>query len=247
MVADMIEPCGYLADIGCDHGFMALYLINNKIIDRALCTDINEGPLKRAKEHIEAAGYSDCVDTLLSDGLHNITKDFRKIDASVICGMGGLMGVKILFDRNDLFEKMDYIYLQLQSDLNLVRLYLFYFGYEIVSENVVFEDGKFYTAMKIKHVKEKINGFSNLDEVVSFLRKKDSELTVEEAVEFYYPYYEDTDGKVFEDFLLFMIDKYENVKNGMNEKSNNYSEVIRELNIMKEAYSRYFLKNVMKR
>ncbi len=234
MVADMIEVSDCHADIGCDHGFMALYLMNNNRINKAICTDINAGPLERAKEHIEKDGYSDKIKTILTDGLHNIDESFPHITSATICGMGGLMGVKILFDREDLFKKMEHFYLQLQSDLNLVRMYLEIAGYDIEEENVTKEEGKYYTAMKVKPYKEGLK-FTSLDELVEYLKKEVNILSIEEAVKYYYPFYESMDKEAYEDFLNFMIDKYEKVIGQMKEDSNNYSEVYRELEIMKKA------------
>lgn len=240
MVADMVEKSECHADIGCDHGFMALYLMNNNVINQAVCTDINAGPLERAKEHINKDGYSDRIITVLTDGLHNIDDTYPSITSATICGMGGLMGVKIMFDREDLFKKMDYIYLQLQSDLMLVRMFLEISGYEIVKEDVTEEEGKYYTAMKVKPVPGNDTVvFDDLDKLIIYLREKVAELPVKEAVNYYYPFYKAMNTEAYESFLTFMIEKYENVIAQMKETSNNYKEVSRELEIMKLAYGNY--------
>lgn len=233
MVADMVEPSKCHADIGCDHGFMALYLINNQIIEHAICTDINEGPLQRAKEHIEAEGYSEKIDVLLSDGLHKIEDSYPHITSATICGMGGLMGVKIMYDRLDLFKKMDYIYLQLQSDLELVRMYLDISGYEILTENIVNEEGKFYTAMKVRPNGQEAIGFDSLDELVISLRERIAALKIQDACKYYYPMYSDMNVNEYKNFLTFMINKYEKVLGYMQESSNGYDDVVRNLEIMK--------------
>lgn len=233
MVADMIEPSKCHADIGCDHGFMALYLINNQIIEHAICTDINEGPLQRAKEHIEAEGYSEKIDVLLSDGLHKINDSHPHISSATICGMGGLMGVKIMYDREDLFKKMDYIYLQLQSDLELVRMYLDIAGYDIVTENIVNEEGKYYTAMKVKPNGNEAIVCDSLDELVIVLRKRVSDLKIQDAYKYFYPMYPDMNLMEYKNFLQFMINKYEKVLGFMQETSNGYEDVVKNLEIMK--------------
>lgn len=129
---------------------------------------------------------------------------------------------------------MEHFYLQLQSDLNLVRMYLEIAGYDIEEENVTKEEGKYYTAMKVKPYKEGLK-FTSLDELVEYLKKEVNILSIDEAVKYYYPFYESMDKEAYEDFLNFMIDKYEKVIGQMKEDSNNYSEVYRELEIMKKA------------
>ena len=124
-------------------------MLSSGKVKKALCTDINDGPLKRAKEHIKEYGLEDKISTLLSDGLLSIVNDKDlfgsgkyNFDSACICGMGGLMGIKIIFEADEYFRKMNVFYIQLQSDLELVRLFLDKFGYEILFEDLVFEEGK---------------------------------------------------------------------------------------------------------
>ena len=140
-VANLVEPAAFLVDIGCDHGFMAIDLVKSGKVKKALCTDINEGPLKRAKDHIKEYGLEKEIDTCLSDGLISLKEDFDKynFDSCTICGMGGLMGVKIIFEADEFFRRMNCFYLQLQSDIELVRIFLEKSGYEIFFEYMEFE------------------------------------------------------------------------------------------------------------
>ena len=69
MVADMVSKGNVLADIGCDHGFVSIYLLENGICPKVIAMDVNEGPLLRAKEHIEERGLSSYIDVRLSDGM----------------------------------------------------------------------------------------------------------------------------------------------------------------------------------
>ena len=158
-VENLIEPAAFLVDIGCDHGFLAIDLIKSGKVKKALCTDIKEGPLMRAKEHIEEYGLDEQIKTLLSDGLLTLvdnkskfTPEEMNFDTACICGMGGLMGIKIIFEADEFFRKMDCFYLQLQSDLDLVRLFLGFFGYKILFEDMVYEEGKYYTVLKVKNI-----------------------------------------------------------------------------------------------
>ena len=51
-IAEMVGECESMADIGTDHGYIPIYLIEQKKVKRALAMDVKEGPLERAKEHI---------------------------------------------------------------------------------------------------------------------------------------------------------------------------------------------------
>ena len=69
MTASMVERGSIVADVGCDHGYTAIYLVQNGICPRVLAMDVNEGPLARARDHIREAGLSAYIETRLSDGL----------------------------------------------------------------------------------------------------------------------------------------------------------------------------------
>ena len=69
-----------LADIGTDHAYLPIYLVENKIADRAVAADINEGPIERARVNIELAGLSDSIDTVCTDGLCGLVRDEEILD-----------------------------------------------------------------------------------------------------------------------------------------------------------------------
>ncbi|MDE7059206.1 MAG: class I SAM-dependent methyltransferase, partial [Lachnospiraceae bacterium] len=93
-LASLVTEENRLADIGTDHGYIPIYLIQQKKIQSALAMDINSGPLSRAKEHIEASGLTTYIETRLSDGLCKLEAD--EADTVLIAGMGGMLMVSIL-------------------------------------------------------------------------------------------------------------------------------------------------------
>ena len=68
-VADMVTPGGRIADIGTDHGYVPIYLVEQNKTDHAIAMDVRKGPLARAGENIVRFGCSDRIETRLSDGL----------------------------------------------------------------------------------------------------------------------------------------------------------------------------------
>ena len=81
-----VHPGDRVADVGCDHGYLGIYLIKNNIASHVIASDINEGPLNAAVFNSEKFGVRDKMQFFLSDGVRNIPRDF---DTRVCCGMGG--------------------------------------------------------------------------------------------------------------------------------------------------------------
>ena len=241
-VASQVEPAAFLADIGCDHGFLAISLVKSGKIKKAFCSDINEGPLKRASEHIKEFCLEDKISTCLSDGLLSIKDkyDDYPFDTAVICGMGGLMGVKIIHEADEFFRRMNVFYIQIQSDIELVRIYLKRSGYQILFEDMVLEDGKYYTVMKVKNVSGEgdITKIS-FDEVPAILKESYEKTDVKDCLDLKYPFYEGMDKKTYESFLLFLINKYETIKSYLPDDSDRLPVINKELEIMNEAYNRF--------
>ena len=69
MIASFVEPGNRLADIGTDHGYVPIYLVQTGRVPSALAMDVRKGPLLRAEEHIREAGLSGRIQTRVSDGL----------------------------------------------------------------------------------------------------------------------------------------------------------------------------------
>lgn len=155
-VADLLDCHEAIADIGCDHGFVSIYLIESKKASKVLAMDVNKGPLERAMEHINEKQLSTYIETRLSDGAKAIgfveDEDGTvkiEVQAALIAGMGGRLMIRILQDSIDKFTKMDEFVLQPQSEIPKVRQYIRDMGYYIEKENMILEDGKYYPMMKV--------------------------------------------------------------------------------------------------
>lgn len=144
-VAHLVPKGVTACDIGCDHGFVAIYLVEEKICPKVVAMDINKGPLLRAKEHIESVSLSTYIDTRLSDGLEKLGPG--EAECMIAAGMGGRLIVKILSDYPEKVKELRYFVLQPQSELSFVRRYLREQGFKIRKEDMVLEDGKFYPMM----------------------------------------------------------------------------------------------------
>lgn len=155
-IADMVTAGNRVCDVGCDHGFVPIYLIKQGISPKVIAMDVNEGPLRRARKHIEEYGVGAYIETRLSDGL----RSFREGEAdSLICaGMGGRLMMRILQEDTGKTASFKEMILQPQSELQQFRCFLRCQGYLIVDENMIEEDGKFYPMMRaVKGEKESRN------------------------------------------------------------------------------------------
>jgi tRNA (adenine22-N1)-methyltransferase len=145
----MVKNGSRVADVGCDHGFVPIYLVENGICSHVLAMDVRSGPLAGAQEHIREHGLEDYIETRLSDGL----KMYRKGEAdTMICaGMGGRLMLKILSDAGDKIKDFHEMILQPQSELYEFRMSIRRMGLRIKDENMVYEGGKYYFLMKVVH------------------------------------------------------------------------------------------------
>ena len=144
-IINMIRPCTLLADIGCDHGYVCIEAVRGGKALSALACDVKEGPLSIAADNIRAAGLSDRIRTVLSDGFEAIDA-VQAPDCAVITGLGGILMKRILTKAPTLKQMV----LGPQSDQDLVRHYVLdEMGCIITRELTVLDEGKYYTLMDV--------------------------------------------------------------------------------------------------
>ena len=151
-IAGMVTCGNRLADVGCDHGYLSIYLVGEKKVPSAIAMDVRPGPLSRARENITRYGLEDYIETRLSDGLAKLEPG--EGDTLVIAGMDGPLMERLLNDGAKVRVGFQELILQPQSDLPHFRHFLSEIGWEIISEEMIKEDGKFYPMMKAVHVQD---------------------------------------------------------------------------------------------
>lgn len=176
-VADLL-PYGHVAaDVGCDHGFVSIYLIQKGICPHVYAADVRPGPLQRAKEHIAASGLEDHITTVLSDGLKEVpvgmTENFGQgkeraggsrgtgtvqgAEVMIAAGMGGKLTIRILSDVPEKTQQLIALVVEPQSEVWLVRRWLRDNGFVITAENMVYEEGKYYPVIQAVNASVKEN------------------------------------------------------------------------------------------
>ena len=146
-VADMVTKNHKIADIGTDHGFVPISLIERKIIPSAIAMDVNQGPLEIAKENIESVGLSHKIEVRQSDGFERLKPN--EVDCAVLAGMGGNLIVKILMEYWQVTRSLKECIIQPQSEWEKVRKYLVDHDFSIIQEEMVKDGGKYYLMMKV--------------------------------------------------------------------------------------------------
>lgn len=149
MVAGQVQNGGVVADIGCDHGYTAIYLIEQGLAERVIAMDINKEPLRRAAEHIQQYRMQESIETRLSDGAAELVPG--EADALLISGMGGALICRILDEAADVTAQAQELILSPQSELSFVRHYLLEHGFCIDREKMLADRGKYYTVIHAVH------------------------------------------------------------------------------------------------
>ena len=143
-----LVPKGHVAaDIGCDHGFVSIDLVQRSICPHVYAVDVRKGPLDRAKEHIASCGLKDKITAVLSDGLKEVPVCGSGADGFIAAGMGGKLIVSILTAVPEKTAQLSWCVLSPQSEIWLVRQALRELRSFIIEENMVLEEGQYYPMM----------------------------------------------------------------------------------------------------
>lgn len=134
-----VRPGDRVADIGCDHGYLGIHLLQSGVASSVIAADVNTAPLQCARENALKFGVQDRMLTYLSDGVQQIPRDF---DTMVCAGMGADTMISILSAAPWLQNPQYRLILQCQSKRPELRKYLAAHGFSISRETLA-QDGKF--------------------------------------------------------------------------------------------------------
>lgn len=141
-----VQPGDRVADVGCDHGYLGIYLLKQGIASSVIASDVNQGPLQAAVRNAHKFGVLENISFYLSDGARNIPRDF---DCMVCAGMGADTMISILESARWLENPQYRLILQCQSKVPALRRYVSDRGFAILRETLA-EDGKFlYPVMEL--------------------------------------------------------------------------------------------------
>ena len=143
-IIERMPASGCLADVGCDHAYVAIEAVRRGRAGRALACDVRKGPLQQAAEHILCAGLAGKIETRLSDGLEKVAPG--EADTVVVAGMGGPLMERILQGRLGDFA---HFVLSPQSEIPHFRRFLLAEGMQIDGETMLIDEGKYYVILNV--------------------------------------------------------------------------------------------------
>ncbi|SDZ20276.1 tRNA (adenine22-N1)-methyltransferase [Proteiniborus ethanoligenes] len=154
-IADYVQKGATVADIGTDHGYIPVYLVDNNVSNKIIATDINIGPLENAKSYIEKKSYEEIIETRLGNGLEPLSPN--EVDTVIIAGMGGLLITEILESSQVVTQKINRFILQPMVGSEELRRYLYRSKYKIIDEKLAKEGHKIYEIIVAAHGEDNID------------------------------------------------------------------------------------------
>lgn len=133
-----------VADIGTDHAYIPIYLLTEGICTSAIASDINEGPLTRARANAAEYAVDNKIHFALTDGLDGLPLSKMNITDIVICGMGGELIARIIDNSEYIRKNKVNLILQPMSSIEELRYYLSANGFNIFDESICKSSGKLY-------------------------------------------------------------------------------------------------------
>ncbi|WP_019553223.1 tRNA (adenine(22)-N(1))-methyltransferase [Propionispira raffinosivorans] len=148
-VAKFVPKGSVVADIGTDHAYLPISLVENKIVDKAFACDVHAGPYQVAQKTILAAGVSSQIDVRFGDGITVLSPG--EVDVLTIAGMGGALMIDILSKCPRVTADLKGVVLQPMNGAALLRSWLYQNGWKINEEDLVFDEGRLYEVMYAVH------------------------------------------------------------------------------------------------
>lgn len=143
-IAELVEKGSIAADIGTDHAYLPVLLVQNGTCEKVYACDIGEGPLKSAYETVHAADLQDRIPLILSNGFENVPED---ADTAVIAGMGYYTAADILEHAMDRLPSMKRLIVEVNRNVEMMRRWISDHHFTITDEIVIEDRGFDYVAI----------------------------------------------------------------------------------------------------
>lgn len=149
-----------VADVGTDHGYLAIELIKRKIAIKVIASDKNKGPLESAQKNVKAVGFEEKIELRLGDGL----KSYKPNEVDVICiaGMGGVLVCEILNESPEVIAQTKKLILQPMNAIDKIREWSKKNGFYIEDEDLAEVDDRIYEILCLSRNKIKKKSTSKL-------------------------------------------------------------------------------------
>ena len=173
-IANLVRKDRVFADIGTDHAYLPVYLVENGITSKAIAADLRVGPLENAKDAVVSYGFTEQIQLRLSDGLDNFKEN--EVEEIAVAGMGGLLISQFVERTGWLKNENIHLILQPMTHVEELRKTLFDNGF-IIDKEVVAEDGdKLYIILSAYYYAD-ATAYTDFDLIVGKLPHNDDELS----------------------------------------------------------------------
>jgi len=151
-LAACVPPGSIVADIGTDHAYLPVFLIEAGISPKVIATDLNPGPLESAARTVAERHLEKSIELRLGNGLKVLKPE--EAEVVVLAGMGGNTIREILAAAQDILKNVKRLVMQPMADAGDLRVWLAENGWKIVGEKLVEEEGRIYAIITAEHGRE---------------------------------------------------------------------------------------------
>ncbi|MGT2959517.1 tRNA (adenine(22)-N(1))-methyltransferase [Streptococcus caballi] len=155
-VAAYVPQNARLLDIGSDHAYLPIYLVEQNRIHFAIAGEVVKGPYQSALSNVSSSALSDKIDVRLANGLAAFEAE-DMIDTITICGMGGRLIAEILENGRAKLHSVQRLILQPNNREDDLRLWLAQNDFKIVDEEIMTENDKYYEIIIAEHGKKTLS------------------------------------------------------------------------------------------
>ena len=149
LVASFVPQGAILLDVGSDHAYLPIELVERGQIKSAIAGEVVEGPYQSAVKNVESHGLKEKIQVRLANGLAAF-EEADQVSVITIAGMGGRLITRILEEGLDKLANVERLILQPNNREDDLRIWLQDHGFEIVAENILEEAGKFYEILVVE-------------------------------------------------------------------------------------------------
>lgn len=149
LVASFVPQGAILLDVGSDHAYLPIELVERGQIESAIAGEVVEGPYQSAVKNVEAHGLKEKIQVRLANGLAAF-EEADQVSVITIAGMGGRLIARILEEGLDKLVNVERLILQPNNREDDLRIWLQDHGFQIVAESILEEAGKFYEILVVE-------------------------------------------------------------------------------------------------
>ena len=149
LVASFVPQGSILLDVGSDHAYLPIELVDRGQIEAAIAGEVVEGPYQSAVKNVERHGLKEKIQVRLANGLAAF-EEADQVSVITIAGMGGRLIATILEEGLDKLANVERLILQPNNREDDLRIWLQDHSFQIVAESILEEAGKFYEILVVE-------------------------------------------------------------------------------------------------